>query len=234
MLNILFQDEHLVAINKPPGLMVHRSAIAGGAERYALQMLRDQIHQRVHPCHRLDRKTSGVLLFAKDGEASKLMQSLFARNQVQKNYLAIVRGFTESHGQIKHPLVADNGRQQEAITNYTTLAQTEISVPSGKHNTSRYSLVLVKPETGRTHQIRRHFAHICHPIIGDRPHGCNKQNRLFKEKWNMTTMMLHALTLSFNHPRSNVPIRINAPLQTEFTRMMQELKLTNPETAYLI
>jgi tRNA pseudouridine65 synthase len=92
-------------------------------------------------------------------------------------------------------------------------------VPFGKHSTSRYSLVEVRPETGRMHQIRKHFAHILHPIIGDRPYGCNKQNRLFKNKWEMDTMLLHAKSLSFIHPFINQEIEIKANVHEEFKRV---------------
>ncbi len=118
---------------------------------------------------------------------------------------------------------------QEAITHYKTLAQTEIDLPSGKHATSRYSLAEAIPETGRMHQLRRHFAHILHPIIGDRPHGCNKQNRLWKDTFDMDSMMLHAKSLAFTHPISKKPIRIIAPIQPEFVRVLGILGIEHTE-----
>src|SRR5690606_854269 len=124
---------------------------------------------------------------------------------------------------IDYPLRKENGVLQEAITEYTTLSRTELDVPFGKHATIRYSLVEARPQTGRMHQIRKHFAHILHPIIGDRPHGCNKQNRFFKEKWAMETMLLHASSLSFEHPVENRSVIIHAPLQEEFLRMREVL-----------
>ena len=224
-LEIIYQDEHYIAINKPAGLLVHRTSLATESKEFALQILRNQINRHVYPCHRLDRKTSGALLFAKSTEANRKMQKCFAENEVAKTYLAIVRGFTEDTGIIDYPLKTDNGKFQEAITHYKTLAKTEVNLPFGKHSTSRYSLVEVKPQTGRMHQIRKHFAHILHPIIGDRPHGCNKQNKLFKERWNMSTMLLHSSSLEFTHPFSGESINIQAPLSPEFTRMLKELNL---------
>ena len=224
-LEIIYQDEHYIAINKPAGLLVHRTSLATDSKEFALQILRNQINRHVYPCHRLDRKTSGALLFAKSPEANSKMQKCFADNEVSKTYLAIVRGFTEDTGIIDYPLKTDNGKFQEAITHYKTLAKTEVNLPFGKHSTSRYSLVEVKPQTGRMHQIRKHFAHILHPIIGDRPHGCNKQNKLFKERWNMSTMLLHSSSLEFTHPFSGESINIQAPLSPEFTRMLKELNL---------
>lgn len=221
MLDILFRDEYLIAINKPHGLLVHRSPIAADVEEFALQLLRDQIGQKVNPVHRLDRKTSGALLFAFDKKTEIEMQKQFAENKVKKVYLAIVRGHTDENGTIDYPLRKENGTFQDAFTTYQTLNQAELDVPFGKHLTSRYSLIEAAPATGRMHQLRKHFAHIFHPIIGDRTHGCNKQNKLFKEKWEMDTMLLHAQSLTFAHPVTQEIIIIQAPLQQEFVRVMK-------------
>ena len=220
-LQILYHDEHLIAINKPHGLLVHRFAIAADTSEFAVQILRDQIGQRVYPVHRFDRKTSGVLLFALNGEANSCLQQAFMSKEVSKKYLAIVRGFTPEKGTIDYPLTTDDGKTQDAVTHYRTLQQFEIPVPFGKFETSRYSLVEVTPETGRMHQIRKHFAHIFHPIIGDRPYGCNKQNKLFLEKWHMNTMLLHASELQFTHPVTKELISISADLQMEFERVIE-------------
>src|ERR1700748_1042008 len=220
MLDILFRDEYLIAINKPHGLLVHRSPIAADVEEFALQLLRDQVGQKVNPVHRLDRKTSGVLLFAFDKKTEVEMQKQFAENKVKKTYLAIVRGHTEENGNIDYPLRKENGTLKEAFTTYQTIKQAELDVPFGKHPTSRYSLIEATPATGRMHQLRKHFAHIFHPIIGDRAHGCNKQNKLFKEKWEMETMLLHASLVTFHHPVTDELISIQAPLQSEFLRVM--------------
>jgi tRNA pseudouridine65 synthase len=220
MLDILFRDEHLIAINKPHDLLVHRSAIAADAGEFALQLLRDQIGQKVNPAHRIDRKTGGVLLFAFSKSVEIGMQKQFAENQVTKKYLAIVRGHTDDNGAIDYPLRKENGTLQEAFTTYRTLKRAELDVAFGKHTTSRYSLIEATPATGRMHQLRKHFAHIFHPIIGDRTHGCNKQNKLFKEKWEMNTMLLHASSIEFMHPVTGDRIVIEAPLQQEFIRMM--------------
>jgi tRNA pseudouridine65 synthase len=220
MLDILYQDDYLIAINKPHGLLVHRSSIAADAEEFALQILRDQIGKKVNPAHRIDRKTGGVLLFAFDKPTEIAMQQQFMTNQVKKKYLAILRGYTPDSEEIDYPLRKENGTLQEAFTRYITLKRAELDVALGKHTTSRYSLVEAAPETGRMHQLRKHFAHIFHPIIGDRTHGCNKQNKLFKETWELDTMMLHASQLIFTHPGTGLQITINAPLQPEFVRAM--------------
>jgi len=221
LLEILYEDEHLVAINKPHGLLVHRTRIATETDEFALQMLRDQLQKHVYPNHRIDRKTGGVLLFALNEEVHRAMQQKFAEKEIQKKYIAIVRGFTEDKGTIDYPLKRENGTTQEAITHYVTLDRAELDIPLGAHHTSRYSLIEVSPITGRQHQIRRHLAHIHHPIICDRPHGCNKQHRLFLEKFGLMTMMLHARELHFTHPVTNTQVSIHADLQDEFKRMIR-------------
>ncbi|GAB2565332.1 pseudouridine synthase [Spirosoma areae] len=227
-LSILYQSPDLVAINKPHGLLVHRSPIASDASEFAVQLLRDQLGQRVYPVHRLDRKTGGVLLFALSESMNSAMQIRFMEGGVHKTYVAIVRGYTPDEQIIDYPLRRDDGDGkpgvlQDAVTHLKTLQRTEIPLPFGKHTTSRYSLVELTPTTGRMHQLRKHTAHILHPIIGDRPHGCNKQNKLFTEFFGMNTMLLHARQISFEHPVSAEEIIITAPMQAEFRRMMGEL-----------
>lgn len=224
MLEIVYQDDHLIAINKPHGLLVHRSSIANDAKEFALQLLRDQVNRHVSPVHRLDRKTGGLLLFAFEKDVEIAMHQQFQNGEVQKKYLAILRGHAPDQLDIDYPLAKENGTIQEAFTSFVTLKRAELDIAFGKHQTSRYSLVEATPTTGRMHQLRRHFAHIFYPIIGDRKHGCNKQNKFFKETWGMTTMLLHASELTFLHPVTKEEIRLTASLQSEFLRVMELMK----------
>jgi len=223
MLEVLYKDEYLIAINKPHGLLVHQSSIARDAKEFAIQLLRDQIEQKVYPAHRLDRKTSGVLLFALTQEMNVKLQEMFMNKEMSKSYRAIVRGFTPEELCIDYPLKREDGKVQDAISSIKRLKTTEIDLPFGQHSTSRYSLIEIQPETGRFHQIRKHLAHIRHPIVGDRPHGCNKQNKLFLNKFNMNTMLLHAEKLSFIHPVTNEKCIIEANHSSEFNRMLIDL-----------
>lgn len=223
-LDILYQDEFLIAVNKPPGYLVHRSSIARNATDFVLQTLRDQIGARVYPIHRLDRKTSGVLLLALQPESHKSMARQFELREVGKEYRAIVRGWTPQSDIIDYALTNDRGKTQDARTTFKTLNRYEIDLAHGKFQTSRYAEVALYPETGRMHQLRKHMSHIFHPIIGDRPHGCNKQNRLWKNTFQMETMMLHAIELSFVHPDTNSEITIRAPFQGEYNRVKQILE----------
>ncbi len=225
MLQIIYQDEFMVVINKPHGLLVHRSPIAADAEEFAMQILRDQLQQKVFPVHRIDRKTSGLLLFGLSSEAAKKIQAHLENNETQKTYLAIVRGYFPDAIEVDHPLTNDKGKTQDAFTSFKTLKRTKLDIPFGKFTTSRYSLIEAYPKTGRMHQIRKHLNHLRYPIIGDRPHGCNKQNRLFKEQWNMTTMLLHAQKITIKHPYTNNTMRLEAPLFETFSEMITTLKL---------
>ena len=226
MLEILYQDEYIIAINKPSGLLVHKSFYARDAKIFAIQELRNQIGgQHVYPIHRLDRKTSGVLLFALDKEALKIMNDRFATREVEKKYLAILRGWSPDELTIDYDLTNDDGVKQNAITYFRRLQKAEIELEFNNHPTSRYSLVEAIPETGRMHQLRKHFKHILHPILGSRPHGCNKQNKLWLENFELKGMMLHAHQLVFNHPITNERITLNATVNEEFEKVADILGL---------
>ena len=230
MLNILYRDETLIAIDKPSGLLVHRSLIDKHETRFAIQLLRDQIGQRVYPLHRLDKPTSGVLLFALTETAARAMGAVFEDNAVSKKYLAVVRGYTPEQDRIDYPLREDLDRMtdaraqqdkpaQPAVTDYTRLATLELQISDGRHPTSRYSLLNVTPRTGRKHQIRRHMKHIFHPIIGDTTHGDGRHNRIFREHLHCQRLLLCAQQLSFTHPNSGAPITIRAPLDLELGKI---------------
>jgi tRNA pseudouridine65 synthase len=224
-LDLIYQDEYIVAINKPCGLLTHRSKIAKYADSFALQMLRDQLGKFVYPVHRLDRKTSGILIFALNPEMASKIQVGFQEHKIEKKYLAIVRGFFPNKANTEYALTNDEGKVQEATTYFKNLISSELKIRSDRYPTSRYSLVEALPITGRMHQIRKHLSHLNHPIIGDRPHGCNKQNRFFKEHFNMQSMLLHAYNVNFSHPITEELIQLRAEPPVEFKRMLNELKL---------
>jgi tRNA pseudouridine65 synthase len=220
-LKIIYEDDHLVAINKPHGLLVHKSRIASDAKQFALQLVRNYCGHYVYPVHRLDRKTSGVLLFAKSSEIASLVQQQFKEKTISKQYLALVRGFTPERGKIDY-CIGEKENKKNAITEYYTLKRYEIEYASHYHPTSRYSLVQIHPLTGRFHQIRKHMAHIHHPIIGDRPHGCNKQNRFWKDTFGVEIMLLHASKLTLKDLRGNL-IKVDAPKSEMFSSVLQKL-----------
>lgn len=226
MLDILFEDEDLIIIDKPAGLLVHRTRQAFGEEENALISLRDQIGSWVAPVHRLDRATSGALLFAKREEILPQLKSQFMERSVEKRYLTLVRGIPNNkEALIDHPLQSErSGKLQEAQTRYKVIAETEIPFNStGRYPTSRYSLLDVDLLTGRTHQIRRHMAHIRHYIIGDKKHGDNKQNIFFAKEFGLDNLLLHSWKMSLSHPLSSEKISVTCPIPPHFSRIMQEL-----------
>src|SRR5690606_37968810 len=222
-LEIIYEDEYLVAINKPHGLLVHQSSIARNADEFAVQLLRDQIGQRVYPAHRLDRKTSGVLLFALDKTTNQSLTQQFTDKTITKKYWAIVRGFAPDELTIDYALRKDNGVLQDAVTKIKTVQRAEINLPFGKHSTSRYSLVEAEPITGGSHQARKQRAHLLYPNMSDRPHGCNKQHVLWLAKLGMKTMLLPAHSLPFTPPKSLEEITFSAQpseIFKEVTRLL--------------
>jgi tRNA pseudouridine65 synthase len=222
-LQILYRDEHIVAINKPHNLLVHRSPIAAEERIFALQILRDQLNCWVNPCHRIDRKTGGVLLFSLSKEADRAMQMKFENREIGKEYLALVRGFLPEEGTTDRPLENANGILQKSVTHYRCLQQVELDIEVSRYPKSRYSLAQIIPETGRTHQIRRHFAQMRHYLIGDKTHGDCKHNKMFEEHFALNTMLLHARELTFKHPFSKEKIMITAPLHREFSIVLEKI-----------
>lgn len=230
-LPILYQDETLIAVNKPAGLLVHRSEIDRHETRFAMQLVRNQIGQHVYPLHRLDKPTAGVLLFALTPEIARSMMEQFANHRVHKRYLAVVRGYTEEAAVIDYPLkeeldkMTDRQAQQDkpaqpAVTEYHRLATIELPYAVGRYSSARYSLLRLTPRTGRKHQIRRHMKHIFHPIIGDTSHGDGKQNDFFRQQFNCQRLLLAATELEIIHPTTHQPLLIQAPLDVDYQQII--------------
>ena len=200
-LRVLHHDADLVAIDKPAGLLVHPSSLDAHEERTALGELELQLGERkLYPLHRLDKATSGVLLFARHAQAAREWGAIFESGGVDKRYVALVRGWPPEFGEIDYPLARDPelpsaGQERiAAMTRYTRLRCIEwpFSVEA-RHPTSRYALMEVSPRTGRRHQIRRHFKHIAHPVVGDTTHGKSAHNRAVATYLGLHRLWLHAL-----------------------------------------
>jgi tRNA pseudouridine65 synthase len=212
-LPFLYQDGCLLAGNKPAGLAVHRGMARD--RTFALQLVRDQVGRHVHAVHRLDRATSGVLLFALDTHTAGRMQELLAAGRVEKRYLALVRGIPPESGVIDHPIPRDvDGPRVPAVTEFRRLATLE-----------RYALVEARPRTGRRHQIRRHLKHLSHPLIGDVRYGKGEHNRLFRERFGLLRLALHALELVFEHPETGEAVRIVAPVPEDLAGPLRTMGL---------
>jgi len=236
-LDILFQDEYFVAVDKPAGLFVHRSYLDRHEKYFALQLVRDQVGQYVYPVHRLDRPTSGVLLFALTEEVARLMNEQFSSRQVNKTYYALTRGHLLGEGIVDHPLkeqhdkIADkfaqqNKEAQSAVTQYESVATATLPIAVGKYPSVRYSFVKLMPETGRKHQIRRHLSHLRYPIIGDINHGDNKQNPFFHQHFGFKRLMLQAKSLAFTHPITGNEIVIESRFDNQWQQVFTQLGWT--------
>lgn len=223
MIPVLYQDQHLIAVHKPSGLLVHRSALSRD-KVFLLQTLRDQINQRVYPVHRLDRATSGVMVFGLHSEAAQKLVQQFEARTVKKSYRALARGWLHEAGLIDHPVADEESRQaaQTAQTAYRPLARIELPFAVDRYPSSRYCLLDVQPFTGRRHQIRKHFKHISHHLIGDTTHGNGKHNRFFREHFNIHRLMLSAWTLSLQHPYSGETLQLQAHTDAEWRQLAEQ------------
>lgn len=226
LLRLLHTDADIVAIDKPPGLLVHATSLDAHEVRNALTMLRAQLGEPLWTVHRLDKATSGVLLFARSAQAARALGAAFESGAVRKHYLALVRGWPAEAGEIDQPLARDpelpsaGQPRLAALTRYRRLACHEWPFADGRHATSRYALVTVEPATGRRHQIRRHFKHIAHPLVGDSTHGKGPHNRAVAAWLGVQRLWLHANRLELPAFEGRSATVIEAAPGGEWRRLM--------------
>lgn len=221
MMRIIHEAEHYFAIDKPPGFFVHppeSSPYPVAKERVCLFHLEKKFGRSVFPVHRLDAPTSGIVVFARSREATRALSMKFMNREIEKTYLAVARGYVEDEGSIELPLES-KGESIPAETEYSRLAKVELPFPVGRYPTARYSLVEVRPVTGRWHQIRRHFDRISHPIIGDIEHGDSHHNRFFRDRLGINGLCLRATRLVFADPWSGTMIELRAPSCEKWQRI---------------
>lgn len=227
----------MIAVHKPSGLLVHRSLLDRHETRFAVQLLRDQIGRHVFPVHRLDKGTSGVLLFGLDRETAARLGNAFETRSVAKHYLAIVRGHPPEAGVIDHPLSRRYDdvefrsgdacdAPQPARTSFRRLATVELPHRVDRYPTSRYALLALTPHTGRRHQLRRHLKHAAHPIIGDATYGKGRHNRLFAELFGTTRLLLACTGLRFRHPHDGSMIELACEPAADFMHVVGALGWT--------
>lgn len=231
MLTVLYQDNDVIVVHKPANMLVHKSMIDRHETQFLMKILRDQIGQYVYPVHRLDKPTSGVILFALSSDIARLLAHQFESHSIKKEYHAVLRGFAPEQVFIDYALkekldpIADKKAKQdkepqEAQTDMLKLGELSLAIPVGKYPGARFSLVKLMPKTGRKHQLRRHMAHIRHPIIGDTTHGDGKQNQFAREHLNFSKLALCATKLSFKHPVSEAPIVCETQFEDDFQQLV--------------
>jgi len=214
-IELLHVDDHVVVANKPSGLLVHRGW--DDDDDVAMFRVRDKIGQRVHPLHRLDRGTSGALVFARDPTTAAALAAAFAEQRVDKAYLALVRGVPPEEGVVDYAIPkSEDGPRVPAVTRFRRL---------GASSVERCSLVLALPETGRLHQVRRHLKHITHPLVGDVRHGVGAINRHYREAYALHRLALHALWIAFVHPVTGARLSVCAPVPEDFASALAKLGL---------
>ncbi|MBN2340210.1 MAG: RluA family pseudouridine synthase [Deltaproteobacteria bacterium] len=215
-LDVIYEDDLLFAVNKPAWWVVHRGL---ATDRVTLvDVLKEQYSSaEIFPVHRLDRQTSGVLLFARSAQSAREFQRLFEEGQVQKKYIALVRGTAPAEGVIDSPVPkTEGGERVPAITTFSRIA-------IGGTLPRETSLLAAFPRTGRFHQIRRHMKHINHPIIGDANYGKGQLNRSFREGYQLNRMALHAVSLAFRHPQSGKQTVITAGIPSDLAAPLQQM-----------
>ena len=222
--DVLYRDDSMLVINKPPGMPVHGSRILEGRPTTVLSAVRALTGRVVHAVHRIDRPVSGALLLAFDRETLAALTRAFEERAVQKRYLAVARGWSPESGVVDHPLLpprderAPGSKPRDAITRNRRLARMEVPVAVPPHETARYSLLLLTPETGRRHQLRRHMKHISHHLVGDTTYGKGEHNRLFRSHFQCERLLLHSRLLAFDHPAGG-RVEVSAPLDEAFSRV---------------
>lgn len=233
-LTILYRDDALVVVDKPAKMLVHRSMIDRHETVFVMQLLRDQLGMHVYPIHRLDKPTSGVLIFALSSEIARLMSQQLADKQWHKRYIALVRGWCSSQ-QIDYalkekldPIVDKKAKTdkpaQSAVTNVTLHKRYRLPIGVGRYPEARYSLVECEPLTGRKHQLRRHLAHVNHPIVGDTTHGDGKHNQLWRRHLYFDRLGLHSSLVKFQHPLTHQLCEVSAAMPLDFTRVLEQLE----------
>ena len=240
-MQILYQDDQIVAVHKPAGLLVHRTDIAHGqTDEFALQQVAELTGKYVYPLHRLDRPTAGVLLFAFDEDSTRQLKADFTEQRIQKTYQAVVRGWMTDEQLLDYPLkkvLFDRRKKkklkekeleierQEAVTHIRPIATTELPIPVGRYETARYTLVELQPKTGRTHQLRRHLAHLRHPIIGDKRYGDRDHNRMLVEQFDCDRLFLTAVRLELTHPLTEKRLKIESSLDPDIETVIRTIGL---------
>lgn len=221
-IEVVYEDDALLAVNKPAGLLVHRSAIAADERDFLLERLRGQTGATPYLAHRLDRATSGIILLAKSREIAGELGKQFMARSIDKIYLAVVRGWPDAAGTIDYALpdVRERSPRKPAITTWHLLATATVPIELGRYPEQRYALIEASPQTGRYRQIRKHMHHVSHHIVGDTSHGRGDHNRLWRMHFGVHRLLLHAWRLRLDHPVTGKRLTLEAPLDAVWQRVL--------------
>ncbi|WP_088322888.1 pseudouridine synthase [Polaribacter tangerinus] len=227
----IFEDDYFICVNKPNNMLVHHAYHSRNVaeEQSLLQFIFEEKGIKVFPVHRLDRKTSGIILLAKDKKNVSKFQELFTNQTIQKVYYGVVRGFSPTEKQIDSPVKGkDANVHKEAFTTLKTLENIILNIPVKPYESSRYSLVEMHPKTGRMHQLRVHTNKISHPLLGDPKYGDKNHNIMFQENFNWKNLFLHAGKLTFIHPFTNKKMVIYADFPEDWLLLFEKFSWKNP------
>ena len=230
-LQVIYEDEWLLCVNKPNNMVVHHAYFSRNVadELSLLQYVENEKKFKVYPIHRLDRKTSGIILLAKQKEYVAMFQQLFETNSIEKTYFGVVRGFSPEKRIIDMPVKGkDKKEHKDAVTHLETLANITLNIPVKPYETSRYSLVKLTPKTGRTHQLRIHTYKNNHPLLGDSKYGDINHNAMFVKELGFNNLFLHAGKLEFNHPKTAEALILKAEFPEDWNRLFEQFEWENP------
>lgn len=224
-MDIIYEDDYIICVNKPNNMVVHHAKHSRNVsdETSLLQLLEEKFNSKFYPIHRLDRKTSGIILLTKDTKFVSEFQNLFTENNIQKTYFGIVRGHSPETKLIDTPVKGRDAKvYKDAETHLETIANIVLDIPVKPYETSRYSLVKLTPKTGRLHQLRIHMNKISYPLIGDPKYGDKNHNIMFEEQFDCKNLFLHAYSLDFKHPFTNKTCHLQANFPSDWTKLFEK------------
>ena len=230
-LEIIYQDNYCLLVTKPNNVLVHHAHHSRNKidEVSLIQLIENQFGKRYYPIHRLDRKTSGIILLASKREYVASFQALFTNNEIQKIYYGVVRGFSEDNKVINSPV---KGRDalvyREAETHLNCLDKIELNIPVKPYDSSRYSLVELRPKTGRMHQLRIHMNKVSTPLINDAKYGDKNHDLMYAKQFGWKNLFLHAGSLEFIHPFTNKKLILKSSFSEDWVQLFQEFSWKNP------
>nr|WP_321409014.1 pseudouridine synthase [uncultured Carboxylicivirga sp.] len=221
---VIYQDEDLIVVDKPVDLPVHKNDFMPADAAYLTKEVGLLTGKSVYPVHRLDSKTSGIIVLAFSREAAALLSQQFEQRKVKKSYVVVCKGIPGEGTFDKPVLIKKKKKRVSASTYYKTLKSVSTKIGYKNFTDVDLSLVMVSPETGRWHQIRQHFAFERFDLLGDTQHGDWTLNKIMTAETGVKRLLLHAHTLSFIHPSSGEKMNLKAPIPGEFEQVLEQLK----------